>query len=371
MRPPTSSSSSGVGGSTSTLVADTVTGWHVFRIDCYSATKAHGVGKYRKSSTFNVGGHNWYLAYYPDGHEEYSDGIRFALFLLDDPLIPNDGVNAQFMLSLLNQAGKPVPQYTVDCGTRRFTSKKPDWGCSNFITWKYLESSVYLKDDSFSIRCDLTVVMDIRTVATGAESPVVPPSDLHQHLGDLFTSKVGGDVAFYVGDKQFTAHRAVLAARSKVFMAELFGPMKEQTDTGVSIDDMESNVFEAMLHFIYTDTLPKIDKGDKMLMAQHLLVAADRYNLERLKLICQDILSGYINVDIAATTLVMAEQHSCQKLKEACFRFLEAPGNLKAVMASDGYQHLKTSCPSLVEDLLAMAAPLICSRSTPKKPRLK
>ena len=71
-------------------------------------------------------------------------------------------------------------------------------------------------------------------------------------------------------------------------MAELLiGPMKERSSRHVQIDDMEPRVFKAMLHFIYTDALPEMDKGDTVAMAQHLLVAADRYDLERLKLMCE------------------------------------------------------------------------------------
>ncbi|XP_066334176.1 BTB/POZ and MATH domain-containing protein 2-like [Miscanthus floridulus] len=112
-----------------------------------------------------------------------------------------------------------------------------------------------------------------------------------------------------------------------------------------------------MLHFIYTDSLPEIDAPDIAVMAQHLLVAADRYDLQRLKLICEDMLRSYVDVNLAAATLVLAEQHACQGLKAACFEFLKAPGNLKAVMARDGFQHLKRRCPSLLEELLAVVAP--------------
>ncbi|KAB8112806.1 hypothetical protein EE612_051541, partial [Oryza sativa] len=50
------------------------------------------------------------------------------------------------------------------------------------------------------------------------------------------------------------AHRCVLAARSPVFRAELFGPMKESAATAViTVDDMEAEVFRALLAFIYTD----------------------------------------------------------------------------------------------------------------------
>ncbi|KAK3160849.1 hypothetical protein QOZ80_1BG0065820 [Eleusine coracana subsp. coracana] len=110
----------------------------------------------------------------------------------------------------------------------------------------------------------------------------------------------------------------------------------------------DDRVFQYMLHFIYTDSLPVVEDSDKIVMALHLLVATDRYNLVRLKLICEDVLSSNIDITIAASTLVLAEQHGCHELKKACFKFLKAPGNLTAVMATDGFRHLKRSCPSVL-----------------------
>jgi speckle-type POZ protein len=133
--------------------------------------------------------------------------------------------------------------------------------------------------------------------------------------------------------------------------------MKEKTATILQISDMEARVFRALLHFIYTDTLPAVDEGGGAAMAQHLLVTADRYNLERLKLICEGKLCDHICRATVATTMALAEQHGCAALKKACFKFLTSPGNLKAVMASDGFEHLKRSCPSVLEELVSKLAP--------------
>jgi speckle-type POZ protein len=56
-------------------------------------------------------------------------------------------------------------------------------------------------------------------------------------------------------------------------------------------------------------------------MSQQLLAAADN-NIERLKLVCEDVLIKGINTDVAAATLVLAGQHGCCGLKEACFKYL-------------------------------------------------
>jgi speckle-type POZ protein len=95
---------------------------------------------------------------------------------------------------------------------------------------------------------------------------------------------------------------------------------------------------------------------DDSIMSQHLLVAADRYNLERLKLICEDNLCGYIEVGTAATILTLAEQHNCHGLKKACFDFLSVPANLRTAVATDGFKHLSRSCPAVMVELIAMLA---------------
>jgi speckle-type POZ protein len=174
---------------------------------------------------------------------------------------------------------------------------------------------------------------------------------MNQHISRLLSSGLEADVTFQVGEETFAAHRLVLGARSSVFLAELLGPMKERNSRVVRIDDMEPTVFRAMLHFIYTDEFPKLGKGDTIAMAQHLLVAVDRYDLQRLKLMCEHKLCECINISMATTTLVLAEQHACKGLKEECFKFLKSPGNLKRIMDGDGFQHLTSSCPSLLNEL--------------------
>jgi speckle-type POZ protein len=87
-------------------------------------------------------------------------------------------------------------------------------------------------------------------------------------------------------------------------------------------------------------------------------VAADRYNAERLKLICEHKLCGHIDANMVATTLALAEQHNCNGLKEACLQFLTYPSNLEAMMASDGYEHLRIACPSALKELIARLLPV-------------
>ncbi|KAM3260182.1 hypothetical protein ACQJBY_051443 [Aegilops geniculata] len=334
-------------GSASSIVAGVVCGYHMLKIDGYSRTKEVPNGKGIDSCPFQVGGRTWHVIYYPNGDEsEYTDCISLFLCLHDTVA---EAVKAQAKFSLIDQDGKPVPLHTVTTETSDF-SVVNSWGL-DFMEREELEKSEHLKDDSFTVKVEVSIMSEFHARKT--PSIVVPPSNMHRHFGDLLLSKEGVDVEFRVGGETFSAHRLVLAARSPVFRAELFGPMKESTTTNViCIDDIEAEVFKALLAFIYTDALPAMDQQEESAMAQHLLVAADRYDLERLKLICEDKLCNHIATKSVATILALAEQHHCPELKAACLVFLSSPMNLEAATESEGFEYLTKSCPGVMKDLL-------------------
>ncbi|CAL4941933.1 unnamed protein product [Urochloa decumbens] len=343
------------------IIGAAETGSQLLEIEGYSHTREQlPTGCAVTLPPFSVGGHSWQLAYYPNNEiPDYADFITISVARLPEPepgsaAAAAGGVRARVSLSLLDQAGDPVPSRT-----RTTTPLDFSWtaGVSfhDFINRAWLEQSEYLVDDRLTIRCDVEVTL-VRTEET-PPMVTVPPPDLHQHLGALLATKEGADVTFQVAGETLCAHRCVLAARSPVFKAELFGAMKEGTNTAVvRVDDMEADVFRALLHFVYTDTLDDCNwHGDgvkqqkEAAMAQHLLVAADRYNLERLKLICEEKLLKHIDADSVTAFLVLAEQHNCSGLKKACLQFLRSPTVLSDVMATEGFEHLARSCPSVLE----------------------
>nr|TKV93752.1 hypothetical protein SEVIR_9G246500v2 [Setaria viridis] len=348
---PSSSSDDDLGApSRSTIVGRTETWHHLLDIKEYSYSKKLPTGNYI-SCPFTAGGHSWAIHYYPKGRNSSYAAFISVYLGLNKGVAANavaEPVKALAKFSLLDQAGKPVPSHTHTTGQFDFSSESRGYlSYHDFIDRAWLEDSEHLKDDSFTIRCDIVVTTELRVEETRAAAPfvVVPPLDLHRHVGDLLVSKHGADVTFQVAGETFSALRYVLAARSKVFKAELFGPMKE--GASIRVDDMEARVFRVLLGFVYTDTLPDdlgMDQQEEAAMAQHLLVAADRYNLERLKLICEEKLCKLINRDSAAT-------HHCRGLKEACIQFLGFPLNLSGVKATEGFDHLARSCPSILEEI--------------------
>ncbi|KAL6641109.1 hypothetical protein ACP70R_019290 [Stipagrostis hirtigluma subsp. patula] len=306
--------------SASAIVAGAVTGDHVFKIVGYSLTKDVPNGMGIKSCPFQMGGRTWHAEYRPNGSNfDNADSISLYLVLADE-------VAEAVKISLLDQDGAPVPSHSFTTEVVNF-SKKRQRGYPKFIQREVLEKSEHLRNDSFAVRFDVTVMKGVRT-EDQAPVVVVPPSDMHQHLGDLLSRQLGVDVKLRVGRKTFLAHRAVLAARSPVFKANLYAPTKEKTSI-IDIVDVEADVFHDLLTFIYTDTLLETEEREASTMAQRLLVAADRYNMERLKLICEDRLRKHIDRGSAATILALAVQHNCPDLKAACFEFLSTSTTLR------------------------------------------
>jgi speckle-type POZ protein len=70
------------------------------------------------------------------------------------------------------------------------------------------------------------------------------------------------DVTFDVGGESISAHRLVLAARSPVFKAELYGLMAESKMMSITIQDMEASTFKSMLHYMYHGSLPHAGNAD-------------------------------------------------------------------------------------------------------------
>ncbi|XBJ13210.1 hypothetical protein VPH35_017598 [Triticum aestivum] len=105
------------------------------------------------------------------------------------------------------------------------------------------------------------------------------------------------------------------------------------------------------------DLLKNKDAADLTFQVGGQSISAHRYNVVRLKQICEEKLCVHMDSNMVATSLALAEQHGFPRLKEACLQFLDSPSNFKAMMASDGYEHLTSSCPSVLKELIARILP--------------
>ena len=102
---------------------------------------------------------------------------------------------------------------------------------------------------------------------------------------------------------------------------------------------------QAMVNFIYADELPSIHElagsvsmSTSTVVVQHLLAAADRYGLDRLRILCEAKLCDELTPETVATTLALAEQHHCAELKSSCLKFAAVRENLGGMTFSLEYE---------------------------------
>ncbi|KAF8662685.1 hypothetical protein HU200_056289 [Digitaria exilis] len=208
--------------------------------------------------------------------EDSSDNHMVAVFL-ELPSVDAE-VRAYYNFRLLDHAAGssssvstttavPMVFDTLDDGREENAYA---WGTDEFMKRSELEASSYLLDDLLVVECDVTVieealveVLEDNTVTSSSHHvEQVPSKDLSSSLGRLLEMK----------------RSAFLEGREREC---------------IEIEGIQPAVFKALLHFVYTDTLPAmegLDGDEEKDFVKQSLVAAERYGMNRLKLICEDIL---------------------------------------------------------------------------------
>ncbi|TVU16208.1 hypothetical protein EJB05_39760, partial [Eragrostis curvula] len=336
-----------------------ITATHNFEVTNFLLLDGMGIGKYVSSSTFSVGGCDWKLNFYPESEEkEEKESEAFAsvwLCLVEGPA----GTRVKFHINLFEKdfevsretgkrRRKEREETMLETDTKKFPRAGAMWGFPKFVKKSVLRELTRVSNDCFTIRCTLCV---IKVHTEDADAVEVPQANLQQDLGNMLKDGEGADVTFKVDDQLFHAHRNLLAARSAVFKEKLLGAITEQDSNCIPIADMDP-VFEGLLNFIYTDSLPDDWEEDKTVAMQHLLVVAHRYELYRLRALCEAKLYSWIDVQTVASTLALAEQQQCVRLKDACLRFIGCPHILAAIMQTEEFKNLLASFPSVTKEIL-------------------
>ena len=172
---------------------------------------------------------------------------------------------------------------------------------------------------------------------------------LSQDFGLLFTSNEYADVTIVCGDKTFKCHKLILASRSPVFKTMFDADMKEKEAGSVEIKNMTPEVLENMLKYIYTSEAPDIDA-----LTQELFAAAEQYQLEKLKELCEAKLCSKIEVANCIEILVLADLYQATTLKVTALKFVA--DNIGNMDASEWKKTL-IAYPTLLVEVMEMIIP--------------
>lgn len=192
----------------------------------------------------------------------------------------------------------------------------------------------------------LIITCKISINADNNDEIVEPKRRLSVDLGALLESDKFGDVVFKLGNRTIRAHRVILASRSSVFAAMFKTEMKEQTTNAVTIQDIQPEVFDELLRYIYTDKVDSLDS-----MSFELYAAADKYDLQGLVSLCRTYLLRNLSADNVLETLVCADQRGDNDMKSRALNFLgENRSAALGVTKTAGWNQLLSTHPHLVTE---------------------
>ena len=312
-------------------VTDPVAETIVFDWTIENFLSQHGTGVCLKSKIFSSKSAQWYLSV--SSHDKYSSKGNY--------------VSLRVSRTMFNSVVSILASFKVSIGgTIRYESSASKYCNSlNFFGALQLESATdsemvgfgidklipiedakqYLVNDSLTIRCELKILPEDNKDSYHRDSESLPVSKhtLKDDMASLMQDGASSDVTLVAGRSNFRAHKAILSARSPVFARMFQHRMIENTMNRVNITDIKPEILQVVLRFIYTDDCAVFQKStSSKQIARELFSAADKYQLEQLKILCENELSRTLSVDNVAETLVYADMHNAQHLKQSCIRLI-------------------------------------------------
>jgi len=159
------------------------------------------------------------------------------------------------------------------------------------------------------------------------------------------------DVIINCNGKVFNCHKFILGARSPVFNAMFQADMKEGNAREVNIDNLDPKVLGDMLQFIYTGKIPNTDEFMK-----DLLEAANYYQLEQLKIACEESLCLILQSNNCIGFLIFADTFSANLLRKKSLVMVAK--NLSVLMKTSEWKDDLLNYPLLKEEIIENALAL-------------
>ena len=203
-----------------------------------------------------------------------------------------------------------------------------------------------------------TVVVRVRLRARSFQETDVPSvhrsvgTFLSDDLASLLGDEAHKDVHFcFTGGETVGAHSILLAARSATLRALLHGPLASKLPATLHVPDcISAAIMARLVRFIYTDEVC----FDSVEEAQHLLYAADYYDIMRLRTLCERELHASLSMGNALDTLVLAHACNCVALRSTALRFVAQ--HAAEVLSSKGWASVREAHPELEGALMHTVA---------------
>ncbi|XP_044019268.1 speckle-type POZ protein-like [Aphidius gifuensis] len=312
-------------------------------------TETHGESI--KSSIFTSGQgseceHKWRFDIYPNGYYDSSmDFVGLKINLLDDK--HPDNIQVTIKISILNSFDYPV--HTV--GENSMTKTIPETGiiyCPNFLNKREItnNSSCLLSNDNLKILFEIGTMIGTSTKLKKIRQVYSPKDQLRDQIFEYFNSEKLSDVVIEVDGTEIKAHKLMLSTQSPIFAA-MFD--EEINNNRIKIDDMKLDGAKQLLEFIYTNKKPtRINE-----FTTELIIAAQKYQIAGLRIMCEEILFDSLSIDNAIKTLLLARKHDINGLKDFVIKFIQTNGS---ILRSNEFKDLEKERPALAIEVFRAIA---------------
>jgi speckle-type POZ protein len=252
----------------------------------------------------------------------------------------------QVKMSILDKNGRKIFHQMFPSSTDQFVVK--------FHVYKVSVMKECIQEDKSLLFCckiftHVKIVEIVGLSVSPGDSSVFSvdcSGGLSTHLDGLFNSMQFSDVILNIRGREFPAHKNILAARSEVFAAMFKHPMREQSTYQIKMEDIEPEVFQELLRFIYTG---RVRTATMESMAAGLFIAADKYFLDELKMKCENYMIHHMSPDNCIVLLLHGDlQNPAKPLKEAAKFLRHFPHE---VMATERWNKMKQENPAVLFDI--------------------
>jgi speckle-type POZ protein len=254
--------------------------------------------KYFHSLNFN----HRRITVYPKGVDPESKDFMSVFFYLDN----NRPNFCAFKLSIVDESGSE--KYTQNDNLVCSAKSPSGGGWYEFISRDDLfkKENLLIKDNTLILSGKFEFVKESKFVQTASKS------EEFDKLYDLFKKRSFSDFEIHIQGKSIKAHKILLAANSPMF-AELV-----ENQNYLRLHDFEFEVAEEMINFIYDGKVSDMGR-----FAKPLLKAADKFEINRLKVYCEKYLYENLCTLNAIETLKLSAKCHAEELKDECIDFIQ------------------------------------------------
>ncbi|XP_044590446.1 speckle-type POZ protein B-like [Cotesia glomerata] len=300
-------------------------------IECYKECRDYEELRSSKFSTGSQINDSWFLQLHLERDEHTKNKkkwISIFLYLCNEENVKIRTHCEFFILDHQNEK-----KYSHEFNT--IFGFEKSWGYPKFIEIEdFLKSrEELLPNDTLTICISLSIFGSYTSIVS--KVPLEETHKVSDSIKELYATKLASDITLVVDNKKFLAHKALLMVRSPVFSAMFTSDMRETKENEVKINDIDPNIFEKVLKFIYIDQIDQINDNDVV----DLLDAAEKFQLPSLKRMCERSVIQFLNTENAVRLATLGDLYHSEVILKCATEFIVA--NIFQVSKTLEYEALK------------------------------